>query len=90
MTPRCPAGRLGITYNGKNGNFAFATNQTAYFLPLPFPLAVELVEVTLDARDGADELPLDLVDLTLSRALFCASVSEPPPDSSKNLGHNIP
>lgn len=84
MTPWCLAERLGTTYNGKDDNF-FATTPIAYFLPLPFPLAVELVEVTLDARDGADELPLDLVDLTLSRALFCASVSKPTPNGSENL-----
>lgn len=41
-----------------------------FFLPLdlPFEAAFELVEATLDARDGAAELALDL---TLSNALFC-------------------
>lgn len=41
-----------------------------FFLPLdlPFEAVFELVEATLDARDGAAELAFDL---TLSNALFC-------------------
>lgn len=46
-----------------------------FFLPLPLPLEVELVETTLEARDGVDELAFDL---TLSRALFCSAVSDRP------------
>lgn len=41
------------------------------FLPLVEPPALELVDATLDAREGAAELfLLDFTDLTLSSALF--------------------
>jgi hypothetical protein len=50
------------------------TNPAHFFLPFALFLddaAAELVDTTLDARDGAAELALlPLADLTLSRALF--------------------
>ncbi len=43
------------------------------FLLFVEPAAFELVDATLDAREGAAELfLLDFTDLTLSSALFCA------------------
>lgn len=57
-------------HNGNNRNDRSREEiwQQAVYFFLPFDLEVELVEVTLDARDGAAELPLLF---TLSRALFC-------------------
>ena len=49
-----------------------------FFLPLDLdlePAAFELVDTTLDAREGDVELALlPVADFTLSRALFCRDV----------------
>ncbi len=49
-----------------------------FFLPLGLdlePAAFELVDTTLDAREGDVELALlPVADFTLSRALFCQEV----------------
>lgn len=60
------------------------TNSVAhFFLPLDLPFEFELVETTLDAREGAAELPLDL---TLSRALFYSLVSHAISTCNNRLG----
>lgn len=76
-SPKTPLGvaLVVLTQNSDLNNSSFMSYRWRpyFFLPLDFAFEVEVVEATLDARDGDAELPLDL---TLSKALFCSNVSQ--------------